>query len=65
MELMITHSINHFMRDDGCKEYYRITCYDNGWFSPKSVDISPNIYYNLGEIRDAWEKGDGGSDERI
>ncbi len=35
------------------------------WFSPKSVDISPNIYYNLGESRGAWEKGDGGSDERI
>ena len=32
---------------------------------PKSVDISPNIHYNLGKNRGAWEKGDGGSDERI
>ena len=34
-------------------------------FSPKPIDISPNIYYNLGESRGAWERGDGGSDERI
>jgi hypothetical protein len=35
------------------------------WFSPKSVDTSPIIYYNLGESGGVWEKGDGGSDERI
>ena len=34
-------------------------------FSPKPIDISPNIYCNLGESEGAWEKGDSGSDERI
>ena len=34
----------------------------------KNLDIvqdSHNIYYNLGENEDAWEKGDRGLDERI
>jgi hypothetical protein len=34
-------------------------------FSPKAIDVSPNIYYNLGEYLNAWEKGDRESDERI
>ena len=24
MELLIIHSMNHFMMDDGCKEYFRL-----------------------------------------
>ena len=26
-----------------------VMCYDNEQFSPKVIDVSPNIYYNLGE----------------
>jgi hypothetical protein len=34
-------------------------------FSPKPIDVSPKIYYYLGKSKDAWEKGEKGSDERV
>ena len=34
-------------------------------FSPKPIDISPNMYYYLGESEDVWGKGDSGLDESV
>ena len=34
--LLITHSMNHFMRDDGCKEYFSFTDNENQDLSGES-----------------------------
>ena len=46
MELLITHSMNHFMRDDGCKEYFSFIDDDKSEFDGmKARNNYGDIYF--------------------
>ena len=53
MELLITHSMNHFMRDDDCKEYFSFIDNDKSEVHSADRRSNENIHYNRGKFR-AW-----------